>query len=652
MKPHRQLWLSSLPLPPTSLKPDEVQQQRAWNWQLEPELWARSLRQQLNAQLLLFPANETSSDALESWHSADALDSKGQPRAVFQRKHKLFLKAVTGPEQSTELELLLAELRSLFSAVLQDGSPAAWHYLHAVLGLLPPYRELLVGRLDLLPFLEQLYCWAPKVQVQLQLDLLDAIDKAFPPDSSLLHRASHVDCSPWKRRAYHGPPCPACPFVQALWGEQQVQKELTTWLRPLTLPELQHCLGIVGAEVALEETRWLDGLSLLPLALATDIPVQYESSGTDYAEEEPVESRQTKSQLYYEVPKGKAFHKRSIGFLHEASFLGSQVRSILKTERYLKKIHFLYLNVAPSRYFKPYELMVVPPKKVNPEHYIFSPFGILHIHPVEGSETMTLGTWHRHSVLWQQLQFIPFFKYCLLRKALTCWKKNVRLQGLHRLHNFLGNRLLLAVPHFGTGLLHISRLLQELHCVSWIPKDPDKCYELLDLKKALAKEKHKALRLLCHCLNLCTSILQLIHEDTYHMQQGLQERVQNSHRIRKGEGSIYLQRVLRQQLQQKLKQTETWLLHLGKFARLINYMICQNLVSVLEDEITSFVANILQAPRQCPFLLSQLVFDDCGQLSPVPCIENMIQILTEGLQSIKVSALQKKTMKMTQTQNF
>jgi hypothetical protein len=62
----------------------------------------------------------------------------------------------------------------------------------------------------------------------------------------------------------------------------------------LTLPELQHCLGIVGAEVALEETRWLDGLSLLPLALATDIPVQYESSGTDYAEEEPVESRQTK----------------------------------------------------------------------------------------------------------------------------------------------------------------------------------------------------------------------------------------------------------------------------------------------------------------------------------------------------------------------
>lgn len=63
--------------------------------------------------------------------------------------------------------------------------------------------------------------------------------------------------------------------------------------------------------------------------------------------------------------------------------------------------------------------MVVPPNKVNSEHYIFSPFGVLHVHPVEGSEAMTLGTWHHSSVLWQQLQFIPFFKYFLLRKALA-----------------------------------------------------------------------------------------------------------------------------------------------------------------------------------------------------------------------------------------
>lgn len=45
------------------------------------------------------------------------------------------------------------------------------------------------------------------------------------------------------------------------------------------------------------------------------------------------------------------------------------------------------------------------------------------------------------------------------------------------------------------------------------------------------------------------------------------------------------------------------------------------------------------APRQNPFLLSQLVFDDNGQLSPMPRVESIIQGLIKSLQSIKTSAL-------------
>ncbi|XP_035578888.1 dynein heavy chain domain-containing protein 1 [Zalophus californianus] len=645
MEPHQHISLSSLPLLSAPLRPGETQQPGAWNWQSEPEQWARSVRQQLNAQLLLVserkagPSPEdVASEDHESQHSVCVPEAEEQPQD-HQRKQRMFLKAVSQSQQPTVLELLVAELQTLFSAVLQDGSPAAWHYLHAVLRLLPPYRALLVGRLDLLPFLEQLSHWAPWVQSQLQLDLLDAIEQAIPPDTSLLEGASHIECCPQKQKFHHGPPRPACPFVQARWGGQQVGEELATWLRPLTLPELQHSLGIVGAQVALKEAWWLDGLSLLPLALATDIPIQYECRGTDNTVEEPVGRTETKPQLDSEVPGKKTFQKRSTSFSPQTSLLGSQVKTILKTERYLKEIHFLYLNVAPSRYFRPYSLMVVPPKKVNPEHYIFSPFGILHVHPLEGSETMTLGTWHRHSVLWQQLQSIPFFKYCLLYKALARWKKSVTLRGLHRCRTFLGKHLLLAVPHFGAGLLHISRLLQELRSVSWLPQEPDRCYELLDLQRALAKENHKALQLLSRCLHLCTSILQLVHEDTYHMQQGLQERVKNCKRIRTDQASVYLQRGECQQLEQKLKQAEAWLLQLGQLARLVAYMICQSLVSVVEEEITSFVSNMLQAPRKKPFLSAQLVFDNRGQLSHEPCIENMVQILNVGLQSVKASVL-------------
>lgn len=61
-----------------------------------------------------------------------------------------------------------------------------------------------------------------------------------------------------------------------------------------------------------------------------------------------------------------------------------------------------------------------------------------------------------------------------------------------------------------TSLALDSRLLQELHSVSWLPHEADQCYELLDLRRALAKENHKALRLLYRCLRLCTSILHLV----------------------------------------------------------------------------------------------------------------------------------------------
>lgn len=100
------------------------------------------------------------------------------------------------------------------------------------------------------------------------------------------------------------------------------------------------------------------------------------------------------------------------------------------------------------------------------------------------------------------------------------------------------------------------------------------------------------------CSSELSSLCCQIHEDTYRMQQGLQERVKNCRRTRTGQGSVYLQRVQCQQLERKLRRAEAWLLQMGKLARLVDFMICQTLVSIVEEEVTSFVANILQARRR------------------------------------------------------
>lgn len=78
------------------------------------------------------------------------------------------------------------------------------------------------------------------------------------------------------------------------------------------------------------------------------------------------------------------------------------------------------------------------------------------------------------------------------------------------------------------------------------------------------------------------------------MQQGLQEQVKNCKRIRTDQCSVYLQKVQCRQLERKLRQVEAWSLQLGLLARLVGYMICQSLVSIIEKEMTSFVAKILQ----------------------------------------------------------
>lgn len=61
--------------------------------------------------------------------------------------------------------------------------------------------------------------------------------------------------------------------------------------------------------------------------------------------------------------------------------------------------------------------MTVPGYLLKPQHYVFSPFGVLCVHPEEGSEALSLGDWHREARLWQLMQFIPFFRLFLVRKA-------------------------------------------------------------------------------------------------------------------------------------------------------------------------------------------------------------------------------------------
>nr|XP_013814187.1 PREDICTED: dynein heavy chain domain-containing protein 1-like [Apteryx mantelli mantelli] len=440
------------------------------------------------------------------------------------------------------LDALVAEVIVVFRRVLKTGSRRSWLHLLYVLQLLRPFQEQLGGHKELLPLLKSLCQQYHNSQAFVSdLDILGAIGKVFPK-AHLMLDVGVRESEPSARLLLSGsgPVFAEHPGPSVLERETKDQA-ITSSLHPVSSQELQRPLSDTGKKAT---GSVLQGLE------------------EDDASSQP-------------------------------PLTGLQACETFMRNRDLGKIDCAFLNVAPSRHFRPYDLVVVPRHKAEPQHYVFSSFGVLHVHPEDGAKTMTLAEWHREVMLWQLLCCFLFFQHCLEHKVFTSWWKNVKRCQLQKRRKALNSRLLLAVSHFAAALLHISRLLQELRSVHWLPQDDSTCYTFPGLQLKLVQENSHAQSLLRRFFALCSSILELVRNDTYKMVHGLQTQVQGC-RLYVSKESLYKQRVRYECLQNRLQQAESWLQRLGMLAKLTNFLICQNLVSIVQEEITAFVSNVLQ----------------------------------------------------------
>jgi dynein heavy chain len=89
-------------------------------------------------------------------------------------------------------------------------------------------------------------------------------------------------------------------------------------------------------------------------------------------------------------------------------------------------VKFIHFNSAAAALqnsfnFRPYDLVRVAPKKVNPEHYIMSAAGLVHVVAGEPSNFVPLPEWTRESTLFNVVGNIRFFKNYLLMKSFLMW---------------------------------------------------------------------------------------------------------------------------------------------------------------------------------------------------------------------------------------
>ncbi|KAE8628383.1 hypothetical protein XENTR_v10007496 [Xenopus tropicalis] len=197
--------------------------------------------------------------------------------------------------------------------------------------------------------------------------------------------------------------------------------------------------------------------------------------------------------------------------------------------------------------------------------------------------------------------------------------------GFLRMKTRLKERLLCTVPHFGTSLLHISRLLQELSQVPWLPPINSRCYSYTEMQGALSEATTGAKRQFYNFLTLVTQILELVRNDTYLMMETLRRDCEMMAQAqRSGRGTII----------GSVKQAESWRNKLGNFAALVTHMICENLLSFIQRDFCSFVSDAVQVGSLSPFLCAIMAFSSECELILCPSASELTLLFPQALDSI------------------
>uniref|UniRef100_UPI00398EF62F dynein heavy chain domain-containing protein 1 n=1 Tax=Pristiophorus japonicus TaxID=55135 RepID=UPI00398EF62F len=537
-----------------------------------------------------------------------------------------------------DVDLLVAELINTFIAIVQTNNRGAWCYLYEVLRLTAQYRDHLSGKPQLLRHLESVYHHYHIHRANLSdIDILGAMAQAFPRDSSPLYEGSrkpgivtppHLPPLP-QEHAPHTPFPPFAtqpnPFVLERGHDDPHSLDRN---KLLLVSDLYHSVSLLGATTAQLEAAWQTKLGLMSkpfrVNLQRDLP------------HTPIPTNTAYSQVEREIPGGEVrMVPWSDGWSVSHPRTGESVVEMLAKCRHLSKTKFYYLNISPNQQFSPYDLTVVPKSRLDPEHYVFSTFGVLSTSPSLGTEVMSLGDWHREALLWRALRHIPFFKNYLLRKAFTRWYRNVKRLWVQNHQNLLHSCLLPAIPHFGAALLHISRLLQELRQVRWLPVGVTQSHTLDDFQQQHGSRISNNRGLLEKFFNYCTAVLQLVREDSYRMVADCETQLQQVKNNFLKE-PVNIQRAQQEAAERRLQEAKWTIQSLGRLGALVSHMTVQNLIAVVQSEVNDFVTKVLQTtdPSQPPLLTVRLEFDAEGHMNVFPPRQVLLETMSGLLMSV------------------
>ena len=169
-----------------------------------------------------------------------------------------------------------------------------------------------------------------------------------------------------------------------------------------------------------------------------------------------------------------------------------------------ESVYFNYSNMEP---WNPYYLQIVPKARAEPEHFIASKFGLLHVYPDGENDLQSFADWSREATMFCLLRQIPFFRHYLLKKALWHWLRNAKRHRFKRLCIKMENSCVKFYPIFRDGLLRVQHLCEELSTVSFCTLTPLGDYTPANYSTELTLSKSKAQLLLSRYFKYCSRVI-------------------------------------------------------------------------------------------------------------------------------------------------
>ena len=361
----------------------------------------------------------------------------------------------------------------------------------------------------------------------------------------------------------------------------------------LQLNELVQAASVVSQELSLQTKTALSPTHLPSHLQTSDAPVHYEIqkpplSPVYHCQLEADKERSTGAR---EVQFDKTTKARNEKPLESKLHTAYDVIAAFATGSLKAGAESVYLNSQPCSPWNPYNLIVVPKTRANPDHYLISKFGILHVQPGSSSDLQSFADWLREAGLFSLCQQIPYFKQFLLRKMFRCWFRNMCYRQFVRLYSEVDRVGLRFFPNFHEAVDKIHRLNTELLNIPTHTLKPLGGYSADALEKNAEEMEARTHRLLQRYFKYCKRVVSEAINTTRMQMEQLEE--EKKHKPFVSDSPISVQVAQHVELEHKLGVARYRASRLPDFVRLAEQMMAGCLLQLARQSARGWVEGTL-----------------------------------------------------------